>query len=507
MALIRCPECGKEISDKAASCPNCGYPVKENSNFDQIDNTYYDGYENKYLSGIDKPSNEKVKNSKAKKLKLYGITDLIIGILLFLVIITSDGNIAGNMRMMGAAWFFLCCGVLHMLGLRKKEYSFICIIFYLIGILFNLLFSSMIFAHIIIVILMIVFLVSSVAYLKKSGNNYEDIRLVYENNRNLFLKIIGVGVLSFIVFASGGFLNEKNANMKNEEIVNQSGFENDMSEETQCEEAINEYQAQSVRRAESKSTEGLTKESYEDVFFYSLMDNKEHYNGESVRTVIQVYGCYQTENESYVRSQNSDYSIVENSADLKIYPDNYQEFESGEYITVEGRLAKDGSEDILANAHIVDFGANSKNIFESDLAIYVAERNQILQQEKESFIESCVSVSYDELRRYPDSYMDVPIKLTIYAKDVESDGWIFPGDIIATINGEEIAVYDDRTVREPRITKGDTVTIYAVGYGLSTMKVKQKGIVFSKTVDEYDVPAVKIKYTDKDKDFAEALNN
>lgn len=27
MALIKCPECGKEISDKANSCPNCGYPL------------------------------------------------------------------------------------------------------------------------------------------------------------------------------------------------------------------------------------------------------------------------------------------------------------------------------------------------------------------------------------------------------------------------------------------------------------------------------------------------
>ena len=25
MALINCPECGKEISDKAKMCPNCGY--------------------------------------------------------------------------------------------------------------------------------------------------------------------------------------------------------------------------------------------------------------------------------------------------------------------------------------------------------------------------------------------------------------------------------------------------------------------------------------------------
>lgn len=27
MALIKCPECGLSISDKAAACPNCGYPL------------------------------------------------------------------------------------------------------------------------------------------------------------------------------------------------------------------------------------------------------------------------------------------------------------------------------------------------------------------------------------------------------------------------------------------------------------------------------------------------
>lgn len=27
MALIKCPECGREISDKAVSCPGCGYPI------------------------------------------------------------------------------------------------------------------------------------------------------------------------------------------------------------------------------------------------------------------------------------------------------------------------------------------------------------------------------------------------------------------------------------------------------------------------------------------------
>ncbi len=28
MALIKCPECGKEISDKASACPNCGMPLR-----------------------------------------------------------------------------------------------------------------------------------------------------------------------------------------------------------------------------------------------------------------------------------------------------------------------------------------------------------------------------------------------------------------------------------------------------------------------------------------------
>lgn len=29
MALVKCPECGREISNKAVSCPGCGYPVEK----------------------------------------------------------------------------------------------------------------------------------------------------------------------------------------------------------------------------------------------------------------------------------------------------------------------------------------------------------------------------------------------------------------------------------------------------------------------------------------------
>lgn len=33
MALIKCPECGKEISDTAKSCPNCGYKIHNKKSF------------------------------------------------------------------------------------------------------------------------------------------------------------------------------------------------------------------------------------------------------------------------------------------------------------------------------------------------------------------------------------------------------------------------------------------------------------------------------------------
>lgn len=40
MALIKCPECGKEISDKSRTCIHCGYPF-ESDNIIKINGTEY----------------------------------------------------------------------------------------------------------------------------------------------------------------------------------------------------------------------------------------------------------------------------------------------------------------------------------------------------------------------------------------------------------------------------------------------------------------------------------
>lgn len=46
MALIKCPECGKEISDKAPQCIHCGCPInnKVDSNTEETNNLFeYNG--------------------------------------------------------------------------------------------------------------------------------------------------------------------------------------------------------------------------------------------------------------------------------------------------------------------------------------------------------------------------------------------------------------------------------------------------------------------------------
>lgn len=42
MALVKCPECGREVSDSAIQCPNCGYSVKEHFEREKRNKQYED---------------------------------------------------------------------------------------------------------------------------------------------------------------------------------------------------------------------------------------------------------------------------------------------------------------------------------------------------------------------------------------------------------------------------------------------------------------------------------
>lgn len=75
MAIIKCPECSKEISDKAVNCPNCGAAV----------NT-----ENSISAAVNKSGNEKVQG------KLFPLSVGVAGVVLAIVVGVSVRIIDGK---------------------------------------------------------------------------------------------------------------------------------------------------------------------------------------------------------------------------------------------------------------------------------------------------------------------------------------------------------------------------------------------------------------------------
>jgi ribosomal protein L37E len=60
MALIKCKECGKEVSNKAESCPNCGFPIAEKKKKDAVQKV------------------EVIRNKKASKKIIIGLIIILL---------------------------------------------------------------------------------------------------------------------------------------------------------------------------------------------------------------------------------------------------------------------------------------------------------------------------------------------------------------------------------------------------------------------------------------------
>lgn len=54
MPLIECPECAKEISDRASKCPHCGYPLQDsetNSKLQKEADTIWERFKKRVAQG------------------------------------------------------------------------------------------------------------------------------------------------------------------------------------------------------------------------------------------------------------------------------------------------------------------------------------------------------------------------------------------------------------------------------------------------------------------------
>lgn len=98
MALIECPECGKRISDKAASCPNCGYALNTATYGKDLGGGIKEG-----LKGLNTIASPK----KRKTCILLIIIPLILFILFFSIGISTDNNAIASIGLMAG----LCLGL------------------------------------------------------------------------------------------------------------------------------------------------------------------------------------------------------------------------------------------------------------------------------------------------------------------------------------------------------------------------------------------------------------
>lgn len=404
MALINCPECGREISDKAGSCPHCGFPINNNENvgIGKEESTISD------LQKTDLPPVE-VKNN------LDGSTQ-----------ITSMKN----------TWFSIASLILVILGTLLRI-------------------APLIWGGFILGVI--------------------DFFINRDNRKYLFLILTFIiGVIGFLVCSISSF-NSTTANKNSEEISKES------------ESIIEEPSTEEISIVETDTVPIFDTVPTEIVFCIDLIDNRNDYIGKRVTTTLPIGECDEEE-----KKLTSTYDIGEF---IDIYPANYQLINSGDFVTVTGIVRGDEYDLEIDDAHIDAFGESEENKFNEQKMEYDNIQMEKAIADESVFKETAESVSYENLARYPDSYENKKVKITVKIREVQKkDSMFFADSYIASMSGEEIAIYDERELKEPKLLEGDTVVIYGYGKGLTEIKTYDSSGIIPKVLDKRKIPAVSIAY-------------
>ena len=140
MGLIKCPECGKDISDQAESCPNCGYPIQKNlkeKTEDSVIEEVKDSNMESNAEAIDVIQNvdeEKKENQTKKEGKhIFGWIVCIITLIYTLGLVTGKDTFGAGIIMFLAA-MFVCPSCIKNLSkkLNKKISKKIQVIVYIV---------------------------------------------------------------------------------------------------------------------------------------------------------------------------------------------------------------------------------------------------------------------------------------------------------------------------------------------------------------------------------------
>lgn len=105
MALIKCPECGKEVSDKAKECIHCGYPLKN-----------HDSVKKSYSANVTQKVPISTTNSNKTKKGSLGcgtVIAIIAAIIILLGIFGGDSDSSGSSSNYGEVRCWYCGKVIY----------------------------------------------------------------------------------------------------------------------------------------------------------------------------------------------------------------------------------------------------------------------------------------------------------------------------------------------------------------------------------------------------------
>lgn len=472
MALIYCPECGKEISDLAEKCPNCGYPIKKsveeiimNNHKQNVQKPFYMRKRFIILMCVFLPPVGIALLWYTKKPNRNILTVLLClwTLMLFMSVYTKEEGIINLLMILGLILLFLglpasiIITIIFSVKKKKIKIPVICIpLSFILSMIFIAIGGSM---------------YSKTDEYKESAERRRiEKELKEEAERKEQEQIDNTYRRE----------EEKTIIVQEELKEIEQGLVDDIETESTQEAAMQSNLAESQNVSEEPSIE---------IFTTDLLNSWSDYIGKKVTVSFPVGRCNDKE-----QSIEAKYDY-EAQYHLRSYVDNYRQFEYEDYVTITGIVDSQYASYIeIKDAHIDYFGNGSQTIYEQGKNEY-DERKRIEAEEYEiQFKENAQTPTYDDLIRYPNSYKEIQIKVKVKIVRIEPDGIIFDGDIEATLNGETVSLYDGRETKEPKLREGDSVTIYGYGKGTTTVKVKDVSGLIPKTVDKYDIPAIDIRY-------------
>ena len=236
------------------------------------------------------------------------------------------------------------------------------------------------------------------------------------------------------------------------------------------------------------------------------MRNYSKYEGLGIQVYVDdTYDVRKFRDHIYVNADNK----YETDLTAKIYKESMDEY----YYKIDGSFVIGGVvthyiDEEKGQTYVVLERGVVMGLMEEDNPEFVTMKknykdvlNQDSIQEEKEFKANSVSVSYDDLLRYPETWQDVPIYLKLKVDDID-----YPtGFLDAALNGttylcvipgtsDELLVYDLRDNKEPTIMVGDTISFYGYLDGLGSIKVYDSNKIINNTIDRYQVPKVYIRY-------------